>query len=88
MPPRSVILPERMQKGYRNSQMLKYGFLKVGREATVIACAAGGYDMHMARKHLALETAYLWGRHMNYALVRMCAVAVMIAFTDPQKVTV
>ena len=30
-----------MQEGYRNSQMLKYGFLKVGREVTTIAGAAG-----------------------------------------------
>lgn len=41
MPPRAKVLPERMQKGYRNSQMLKYGFLKVGGEATTIAGVAG-----------------------------------------------
>ena len=41
MPPRAKVLPERMQRGYRNRQVLKYGFLKVGREVTTIAGAAG-----------------------------------------------
>lgn len=43
MPPRSKVLPETMQEGYRNSQMLKYGFLKVGGEVTSIAGAAATY---------------------------------------------
>jgi len=43
MPPRSKILPQTMQEGYRNSQMLKYGFLKVGSEVTTIAGAAATY---------------------------------------------
>eukprot|EP00955_Chlamydomonas_euryale_P090013 364506-Chlamydomonas_euryale.AAC.8 len=43
MPPRSKILPQTMQDGYRNSQMLKYGFLRVGGEVTTIAGAAATY---------------------------------------------
>eukprot|EP00798_Chlamydomonas_sp_ICE-L_P006424 gene6424-3050_t len=43
MPPRAKILPDQMQEGYRNSQMLKYAFLKVGREVTTIAGAAAAY---------------------------------------------
>ncbi|KAG2492420.1 hypothetical protein HYH03_009363 [Edaphochlamys debaryana] len=43
LPPRSKVLPEKMRAGYRKSQMLKYGFLKVGRETTVIAGAAATY---------------------------------------------
>lgn len=41
LPPRSKVLPDSLRDGYRNSQMLKYGFLKVGKETTVIAGAAG-----------------------------------------------
>ncbi|GFR50912.1 hypothetical protein Agub_g13230 [Astrephomene gubernaculifera] len=37
LPPRSKVLPTKLQSGYRNSQMLKYGFLRVGKEVTVIA---------------------------------------------------
>ena len=43
LPPRSKILPQSMQDGYRNSQKLKYGFLKVGAEVTTIAGAAAVY---------------------------------------------
>ncbi|MEW5314589.1 MAG: hypothetical protein WDW38_006072 [Sanguina aurantia] len=44
LPPRSKVLPKSLQEGYRNSQMLKYGFLKVGKEVTTIAgCAATYY---------------------------------------------
>ncbi|KAG2430192.1 hypothetical protein HXX76_010291 [Chlamydomonas incerta] len=43
LPPRSKVLPDTLRDGYRNSQMLKYGFLKVGKETTVIAGAAAAY---------------------------------------------
>ncbi|KAG1673871.1 hypothetical protein FOA52_012896 [Chlamydomonas sp. UWO 241] len=43
MPPRAKILPASMQKGYRQSQMLKYGFLRVGTELTTITGAALTY---------------------------------------------
>ena len=42
LPPRSKVLPDNLREGYRNSQMLKYGFLKVGKEVTLLAGAAGG----------------------------------------------
>lgn len=44
MPPRSKILPQSLSEGYQNSQRLKYGFLKVGKEATTIAGTAGWWD--------------------------------------------
>ncbi|GLI61640.1 hypothetical protein VaNZ11_004063 [Volvox africanus] len=43
LPPRSKVLPTSLQSGYRNSQMLKYGFLRVGQEVSVIAGVSGLY---------------------------------------------
>lgn len=49
LPPRSKVLPTNLRDGYRNSQMLKYGFLKVGKEVTTIAGAAGALHVYVRR---------------------------------------
>ncbi|KXZ44904.1 hypothetical protein GPECTOR_61g857 [Gonium pectorale] len=36
LPPRSAVLPSSLRDGYRSSQMLKYGFLRVGKETHLL----------------------------------------------------